>query len=306
MRKIGIILLILLAGGGAFGRAAEVAAPETRRGADRYAEYIATYAEMAVEQQKTYGIPASITLAQGLLESAAGRSTLATEGNNHFGIKCHRDWQGETMLRSDDAPDECFRVYSSAAESYADHSRFLSRARYQSLFELDPEDYAAWAKGLKQCGYATDPHYADRLIAIIERYGLSGYDCAARGEANQCAEFISTMLRESHPVRKGRGLHYVIAAPGDTYAKIASEFGLKAKDLMAWNDKTRDGEIRAWQEVYLQPKRESAPEAPATVTIGVDEDLHSIAQRFGLRLSVLKALNPKAKDRPGEELKMKL
>lgn len=260
---------------------------------------------MAVEQQKEFGIPASITLAQGLLESAAGRSTLATEGNNHFGIKCHREWEGATMLRSDDAPDECFRVYESAEESYADHSRFLSRTRYLPLFDLDPDDYAAWARGLKKCGYATDPHYADRLIAIIERYGLDSYDRSRHGEASQTAEYISTSLRESHPVRKGRGLHYVIAAPGDTYTSIAGEFGVAAKDLLAFNDRAKDGEIRAWQEVYLQSKREEAPEAPDVVTIGEDEDIHSISQRFAIRLSVIKKLNPKAKDRPGQKLRLK-
>lgn len=272
---------------------------------DSYRTYISEYAQMAVDQQNEFGIPASITLAQGLLESAAGRSTLASEGNNHFGIKCHRDWQGETMLRSDDAPDECFRVYGSPAESYADHSRFLSRGRYLPLFDLDPSDYAGWAKGLKQCGYATDPHYADRLIAIIERYGLDSYDAGSRGAASQTAEYISAALRESHPVRKARGLHYVIAAPGDTYAKIAAEFGVAAKDLLAFNDRTRDGEIRAWQEVYLQRKRDEAPEAPDVVTIGEDEDIHSISQRFAISLAVIKTLNPKAKDRPGQKLKLK-
>ena len=119
-----------------------------------YQEYIDTYSEMAIEQQRAHGIPASITLAQGLLESRAGQSSLATLGNNHFGIKCHSEWKGDTLLRNDDAANECFRSYSSAAESFDDHSRFLLRKRYAPLFKNDVTDYAAWAKGLKACGYA--------------------------------------------------------------------------------------------------------------------------------------------------------
>lgn len=148
---------------------------------DPYEKYIVTYSDMAVEQQNRHGIPASVTLAQGMLESAAGRSTLAVKGNNHFGIKCHSDWTGETMLRNDDAPNECFRCYKSAAESFDDHSRFLLRKRYAPLFELETTDYAGWARGLSRCGYATDPHYANRLISIIERYALYLFDSGQDG-----------------------------------------------------------------------------------------------------------------------------
>ena len=281
------------------------AAPAAADGSDRYRDYISTYAPMAVAQQTEFGIPASITLAQGLLESAAGRSTLAVEGNNHFGIKCHKEWQGATMLRSDDAPDECFRVYASPAESYADHSRFLSRGRYRPLFALDPADYAAWARGLKECGYATDPHYADRLIAIIERYGLYSYDSEALGAVRETSDFITESLRSSHPVRRARGLYYVIAAPGDTYASLAAEFRIKTKKLLSYNDVSADGEVRAWEEVYLEPKRDSAPEAPRSVTIGEDETMHSVAQRYGVRLDAVRAMNPGVKDRPGSRLRLR-
>ena len=137
--------------------------------ADPYEVYIETYCRLAVEHQEEYGIPASITLAQGLLESGAGRSRLAKEGNNHFGIKCHKEWKGKKMLRDDDAPNECFRVYNTAEESFADHSKFLRRTRYQKLFSLPVTDYKSWARGLRECGYATDPNYAARLITIIER-----------------------------------------------------------------------------------------------------------------------------------------
>lgn len=272
---------------------------------DAYRIYIETFSAMAVEQQQAHGIPASITLAQGLLESAAGRSTLATEGNNHFGIKCHSDWKGETMTRSDDAPDDCFRVYDDAAESYEDHSRFLMRKRYERLFDLDPTDYTGWAKGLKACGYATDPHYADRLVAIIERYGLNSFDTDAGRHAEETSEFIASALKGTHPIRKSRGLYYVVAYPGDTYASIAKEFHLKKKKLLAYNDVERDGEIKPWEEVYLQEKPEMLTDSPATAVIGEGESLHSLAQRYGVSLKTLKKLNKRVKDRPGERIKLR-
>lgn len=149
----------------------------TLQGTDAYSAYISKYSDMAVDQMKTYGIPASITLAQGLLESDAGRSSLATKCNNHFGIKCHSDWTGRKMYHDDDARQECFRCYKDAEESYRDHSLFLVKgSRYQSLFKLGPTDYKGWAKGLKAAGYATSPTYADKLIELIERYGLDAYD----------------------------------------------------------------------------------------------------------------------------------
>ena len=274
-------------------------------GNDAYREYVETYSAMAVEQQEAYGIPASITLAQGLLESAAGRSTLATEGNNHFGIKCHSDWEGETMTRSDDAPDDCFRVYSDAAQSFEDHSRFLMRKRYERLFDLDPSDYAGWARGLKACGYATDPHYADRLVTIIERYSLNMFDTEAGRHAEETCDYITSVLGSTHPIRKSRGLYYVVAYPGDTYESIAREFHLKPKKLMAFNDAGRDGEIKAWEEVYLQEKLDRAPEGVVSVTIGEGESIHSVAQRNGVKLEAIKALNKGAKDRPGTTLRVR-
>ena len=272
---------------------------------DPYNDYIERYSAMAVAQQQAYGIPASITLAQGLLESAAGRSTLAREGNNHFGIKCHTTWTGASMLRDDDAPDECFRVYDSAEQSFKDHSEFLSRKRYQPLFQHDVTDYASWAKGLSKCGYATDPNYADRLIAIIERYSLYNFDTAAGRIAEEAADFIAGMLKSSHAVRRSRGLHYVVALPGDTYATIAKEFHISAKKLMVFNDALQDGEIKAWEEVYLEEKHEDAPEGVGRATIGEGESIHSLAQRYGMKMERILALNPKAKDKAGTRLKMR-
>lgn len=273
--------------------------------ADRYQDYIDQYSEMAVEQQQAYGIPASITLAQGLLESAAGQSTLATRGNNHFGIKCHREWEGDTLLRSDDAPNECFRAYRNVSESFHDHSRFLSRKRYSPLFKLEVTDYAAWARGLRECGYATDPNYASRLITIIERYALYLFDTEAGRLSEENSDFIRMHLQKSHPVRKSRGLHYVIATPGDTYSSIAKEFNIDRKKLMKCNDVSRDGEIRPWQEVYLVPKLDTAPDGVDRAVIGEDESMHSISQRFGITMESLMQLNPKAKDSAGTTLRLR-
>lgn len=270
-----------------------------------YEEYIDRYCSLAMEHQEEYGIPASITLAQGLLESAAGRSTLASEGNNHFGIKCHKEWKGKTMLRDDDARDECFRVYATPEESFRDHSLFLRRTRYSRLFNLDVTDYQNWAKGLRECGYATDPNYAARLITIIERYSLYSYDTAAGRNAEETVAFIRDMLVRSHPVRRTRGLHYVVATPGDTYKTIAKEFNIKTKTLMKYNDADRDREIKAWEEVYLEEKFDEAPEGIASATIGEGESMHSLSQRFGMKMEKLKALNKKAKDRPGTELRLR-
>ncbi len=272
--------------------------------AGAYEDYIATYSSMAIEQMHSYGIPASITLAQGLLESAAGRSTLAREGNNHFGIKCHRDWQGDTMLRNDDAPNECFRVYDSPAQSYEDHSKFLSRSRYQPLFSLPEGDYAAWARGLKECGYATDPNYAARLISIIETYSLYIFDTKHDPNLEQNVSFIHETLSRRHPVRRSRGLHYVIAKPGDTYGSLAKELKIKKEKLLSYNDVKRDGEIKEWEEVYLQEKLDQAPEGVKSATIGDGESLHSISQRFGIRLDTLRRLNPSLKDQPGETVRL--
>lgn len=272
--------------------------------ADTYTDYIDKYSGLAVSQMDLHGIPASVTLAQGLLESGAGRSTLATEGNNHFGIKCHTDWEGETMLRSDDAPDECFRVYDTAEESFEDHSRFLKRKRYASLFELDPGDYSGWARGLKQCGYATNPHYADILITIIERYALYNYDNGGIPDEAEMAEFIRQTIASSHIVRKSRGLHYVIAYPGDTYSSLASEFGISLESILANNDMAGDCEVREWQEVYLVSKLDEGPDDVKTVTIGRDETLHSVSQRFGVTLESLRRYNPKIKDKPGQRVRL--
>lgn len=285
--------------------AVAVASLFTARGADHYSAYIERFAPVAMEHHSLYGIPASITLAQGLLESAAGRSPLAVEGNNHFGIKCHKDWKGGTMKRNDDAPGECFRTYATPEESFADHSRFLKRDRYKKLFDLPASDYQGWARGLRECGYATDPHYAARLITIIERYALYAYDSDSGDTDASMADYIRDMLAKTHPVRRSRGLHYVVALPGDTYSSIAREFNMKPDRLMRFNDVGHDGEIKPWEEVYLEEKLDDPPEGVDNAVIGDGESMHSVAQRFGVRLSRLRALNSKASDAPGTRLRLR-
>lgn len=270
-----------------------------------YEEYIEAYRELAIRHQEEFGIPASITLSQGLLESAAGRSSLAIKGNNHFGIKCHSGWKGGKITRSDDSPNDCFRTYITPEESYRDHSMFLSKERYRKLFKLDITDYQGWARGLRECGYATDPNYAARLITIIERYSLYMYDTEAGRHPEETAAFIRDMLAMSHPVRRYRGLHYIVACPGDTYASIAKELNIKKKKLMELNDVRKDGEIKDWEEVYLEAKLDNPPEGLAEITIGEGENMHSIAQRLGMRLDTLKALNKKVKDKPGSIIRLK-
>jgi len=156
-------------------RAAEQAA-KTRAKTYSAAEYIEMYEGIAVHNMHKYGIPASIILAQGILESSSGNSDLARYANNHFGIKCTADWTGKTMLHDDDKRNECFRKYPNAEASYADHIAFLQRPRYAALFDLKRKDYKGWARGLKKAGYATNPKYPDLLINLIEKYDLEKYD----------------------------------------------------------------------------------------------------------------------------------
>lgn len=149
-------------------------------------DYINTYTKIAIEQEKQYGIPACITLAQGILESGSGRSRLATEANNHFGIKCHNDWKGKKIYKDDDKKNECFRVYDNAEQSYIDHSLFLvGKKRYAELFQLKITDYKGWAKGLKKAGYATNPKYPQLLIDIIELYDLANITQTYQEEESQ-------------------------------------------------------------------------------------------------------------------------
>ena len=172
--------------------------------AERVDRYVKTYAEVAQQEMKSYDIPASITLAQGILESGMGDSRLATQANNHFGIKCHKEWKGRRIYHDDDKKGECFRVYKDPRKSYRDHSLFLtSRSRYDFLFDIKRNDYKAWAKGLKKAGYATDPKYPDKLISLIERYRLDRYDLKKRKVKKEMESMATTIDQKIHQVQKG-------------------------------------------------------------------------------------------------------
>lgn len=281
-----------------------------------YDRYIAQYASMAVDQMQRYGVPASITLAQGLLESAAGTSTLAVKANNHFGIKVGGDWSGPYMLRDDDAPNERFRKYRSVAESYEDHSLFLrNRSRYAALFRLSPSDYKGWAHGLKSAGYATHPHYAYRLIEIIERYDLARFDRGAKPSRRHDAPSAATSAKnspagDSRPVLRCNGVYYVVARNGDTFRSIAREMKTSERKLRRYNELSKPGEPKAGEPVYLTKKKRRADRSfrrkPHTVAAG--ESLYGISQRYAVRLKKLYDLNDLPADyvpRPGDRIRVR-
>ena len=287
-------------------------------------EYIKKYAPVAVNEMHRSGVPASITLAQGMLESRYGLSSLAADGNNHFGIKCHRNWKGKSMRVNDDAPNECFRVYGSAEESFKDHSDFLRyQDRYKGLFELKPTDYKGWAHGLKKAGYATDPKYAEKLIKIIEDYQLYIYDTGGavssggssapapvavpesplkiekeaqvevknpvrRSQANETYTF-----RMDRKVYKKNGILCVYAEHEDTYESIALEFNLFQKEILRFNDVAAMRPLKIGEVVYLKPKKRQAPFGlPMYVADDKPLTLWEISQRFGIRMKALLKWNP--------------
>lgn len=207
------------------------------------ANYIAEFSGIAKDNMVNYGIPASITLAQGILESGAGLGRLAQEGNNHFGIKCHREWRGGRIYHDDDERGECFRRYNDAAHSYRDHSLFLTeRSRYRDLFDLPVEDYRAWARGLRKAGYATDPKYPDKLIGIIERYQLHQYDSEVLG--NSSPAIAST------PRQQAKAVYSV--QQGDTLYSISRRFNLSVEDLKQYNNLSSN-DISIGQTLQLEP-----------------------------------------------------
>ena len=267
----------------------------------RYNEYIKQYSSLAVDQMNRYKIPASITLAQGLLESGAGQSVLARKSNNHFGIKCHNTWRGRKVYHDDDARDECFRAYRKVEESYEDHSKFLTQgARYAFLFKLKVTDYKGWARGLKKAGYATDPSYANRLITIIEDYDLYKYDTKgmSKREARRWAKELKKKpwLANPHQVYIANGLAYVVARDGDTFRLLGGEFDISWKKLVDYNDLHKEYTIEAGDIIYLKKKNKKA-QKPYTVHIVRDgESMHSISQKYGIRLKNLYKMNRKDAD----------
>lgn len=267
----------------------------------RYQAYIDQYKDLAIAEMLKYNIPASITLAQGLLESGAGMSELARNGNNHFGIKCH-DWTGARTYHDDDANNECFRAYRDVYESYEDHSRFLARQpRYRSLFRLKRTDYKGWAKGLKKCGYATSPTYAKQLIGIIELYKLHKYDKAKKYDKFMVERSSVKDVAPSinlHPIHIYNKNYYLNVRQGDTFRSIAREVGISYKKLAKYNERDKNDRLIPGEIIYLKKKQKKADKAyknrPHHVKAG--ESMYSIAQYYGIRLESLYKMNDLSPD----------
>lgn len=267
----------------------------------RYQAYIDQYKDLAIAEMLKYNIPASITLAQGLLESGAGMSELARNGNNHFGIKCH-DWTGARTYHDDDANNECFRAYRDVYESYEDHSRFLARQpRYRNLFRLKRTDYKGWAKGLKKCGYATSPTYAKQLIGIIELYKLHKYDKAKKYDKFMVERSSVKDVAPSinlHPIHIYNKNYYLNVRQGDTFRSIAREVGISYKKLAKYNERDKNDRLIPGEIIYLKKKQKKADKAyknrPHRVKAG--ESMYSIAQYYGIRLESLYKMNDLSPD----------
>ena len=262
----------------------------------QYEAYIKKYRELAVEEMKRYHIPASITLAQGLLESGAGQSTLARKSNNHFGIKCGSDWYGKTVSHDDDARGECFRAYKHPKDSYEDHSKFLAgRPRYASLFKLNITDYKGWARGLKKAGYATNPRYADQLIGIIELYELYKYD-----DKN----YLKWIKKNPNPHQTyiANGLLYIVVRAGDSWKSISQEFDISQKKLRKYNDLYKGYALQVGDILYLEKKNKKADKEHIVHVLRAGESMYSISQKYGIRLKNLYKLNKMDEDDPAPKI----
>lgn len=274
-------------------------------------EYIKTYKDIAIEKMKDYRIPASITLAQGILESGSGNSRLAQQANNHFGIKCHKGWTGKTFYMDDDEKNECFRKYKKVEDSYRDHSLFLTeRGRYSFLFDLKITDYKAWARGLKKAGYATNPKYPEILISIIERYDLMKYDTQSRKDnqeekkpVKKSGKQVKTSNMRVEDFKKfekypsGRQIFtnndrkLIIARSGDTFFGLAKEFGLYTWQLYKYNDLEKDYLLKVGDIIYLQKKKRKAANEHRYHEVANGQTIRQISQLYGIRESRLYKIN---------------
>ena len=260
-----------------------------------YQQYIDQYKDVAIEQMKRYGIPASITIAQGIFESGAGQSELAVKANNHFGIKCN-GWSGRKSYHDDDERGECFRVYDNAYESFEDHSKFLSsRQRYSSLFNLKKDDYKGWARGLKAAGYATNPKYADRLIEIIQLYKLYQYDKAKDYDKflSEHTKDLSSNGQPLHSIKVFNKNYYLIARRGDTFKSIADEIGISYRKIAKYNERDKHDRLEEGEIIWLKKKQTKAPKdyKGRLHYVKAGESMYSIAQKYGIRLKNLYKMN---------------
>ena len=272
-------------------------------------EYIEKYKDAAIHAMKTHGIPASITLAQGCLESADGNSDLAVRANNHFGIKCHNDWKGPTYYKKgDDIGKSCYRKYRNASESFKDHSDFLRYGqRYAFLFDLEITDYKGWSHGLKKAGYATDPKYAQKLIKIIEDYQLYRFDREMYAKAEKKPDLLPPspsqlqQVMELNPAKNSllykysrnrtiyvrNGVPFILTSDLDTYENIAEEYNLFTGELLRFNDLKKSRDLAPGTVVYLQRKKGKARKH-LEIHIAVERDTYyDISQKYGVRMKKL-------------------
>ncbi len=277
--------------------------------------YINLYQKIAEEEMIRTGIPASIKLAQGMLESNCGKSDLACKANNHFGIKCGSDWDGKCYKKEDDDYEDgkliksCFREFSSVKDSYIAHSDFLTDPakanRYGFLFKLDPTDYKGWAQGLSKAGYATDPHYADRLIDLIEKYQLYQLDRDAEGLAASSED-----IKNYHPVRYQNEVKYIVANENDSPKSLAHQFDVSARQILKYNEDIHDVKqnLAAGTRVYLQPKRKKYTGHQQYYMLKADDDLVAVSQKYGIKMSALLKRNGLAEGQilaPNQKLVLK-
>lgn len=292
-------------------------------------QYINTYKELAMDEMKRTGVPASIKLAQGIHETMAGTSALVLKSNNHFGIKCKTGWTGESVSHDDDARGECFRKYPTAEDSYRDHSNFLKNStRYAGLFQLDPTDYTGWANGLKKAGYATNPKYPVVLIKLIEDYQLQQYTLLALGKPaidtnissrpdtavskvggfKPMGEVFPATKKKSYPTGEFRinDTRVVYASKGVSFLSLAQKYNVPLARLFEFNELKQAEEVANDQLIFLQRKRKTGKEEYHKVLPG--ESLHTIAQEQGIRLESLCELNllgPDDRPAPGEKLSLR-
>ncbi len=263
-------------------------------------EYIKKYYAEALRQMERHGIPASITLAQGILETGSGKSSLARKHNNHFGIKCAGSWTGKRTYARDDKYNDCFRSYRNWRDSFEDHSLFLKKRRYRKLFKLSPSDYRGWAKGLQKAHYASSRTYACGLIDLIERYELYQFDRGAYP-----SWFLSPKSGRTRSITRSEtlrqifvssGLHYIVAKKGDTFALIAKELDLSSVRLARYNELELSSPLKEGAIIYLEPKHSTANPPYKWHTVEVGESMYTIAQRYGMLIKSLYLLNDKSPD----------
>lgn len=291
MKKINILIILLLIAMVCNATKQYNGDWKPTRGGDVYERYIQKYYPLAVEQMERHNIPASITLAQGLLESAAGTSTLAVKANNHFGIKADKSWNGPKKWRKGSK----YRAYDSVRESYEDHSMFLvNRTRYAFLFKLKKTDYKGWAKGLRKAGYAEDRAYPQKLIGMIERYQLYKFDSYSGFKNN--SSIISSSISGKHTVYRANGLLYIKAKSGDTFKSLAKELGVSRRKLIKYNDLYKKYIIKEGDIIYLEKKRSKAEKQHKFHTTKQNESLYSISQKYGIKLKKLLKMNPQFKE----------